>query len=490
MRGTELTVQVSTKLNRSHVVTGAEALILPTLGRTDVDLQETGPQFVSVEDSVCAVHATHGAVAAGLATCCSPRSRSSRGWRGPSSATTARSTGPASSATTTPSASHISPRRARLRGLQPRRSVARAASSCPTARATPGPSPTATGKAMLTVNDARARRVPARPADPADHALPRPVQHHDVQPQRPLPRHPAGPRRRLREPRRPRSTWAWPTATASTSTASGPTSPTGRCATTASWPTRRPAAAPPRTSPRRTCWSRWPAPRWAATRPCRRPSWSAWRSERATTMQGSRCRAARVGPAGNFAGTQCRPLVDRWAHRPATIPSPPLSLLRGISCLRSPTAPHFSTCSDRVDETAPAAPFALPVGSTAVVYCEGQFGEQDGKTANGLVRHSEKYEILSVIDSTCGPAPTPGSSSTGPRTASPCVATLDEAIAHAGRVPDYLICGVAPADGLLSERPAGRAARRHRPRDARHQRPARVPQRRRRVRRRRPCSPG
>jgi formate dehydrogenase major subunit len=63
MRGTDMTVQVSTKLNRSHVVTGAEALILPTLGRTDVDLQETGPQFLSVEDTVCAVHATHGAVA-------------------------------------------------------------------------------------------------------------------------------------------------------------------------------------------------------------------------------------------------------------------------------------------------------------------------------------------------------------------------------------------------------------------------------------------
>ncbi|GIG20011.1 formate dehydrogenase subunit alpha [Cellulomonas chitinilytica] len=62
MRGTDLTVQVSTKLNRSHVVTGAEALILPTLGRTDVDLQESGPQFVTVEDSVCAVHATHGAL--------------------------------------------------------------------------------------------------------------------------------------------------------------------------------------------------------------------------------------------------------------------------------------------------------------------------------------------------------------------------------------------------------------------------------------------
>ncbi|MGH1525624.1 FdhF/YdeP family oxidoreductase [Leifsonia sp. L25] len=62
MRGAGLTVQVSTKLNRSHVVTGEEALILPTLGRTEVDLQAGGPQFLSVEDSVCAVHATHGKV--------------------------------------------------------------------------------------------------------------------------------------------------------------------------------------------------------------------------------------------------------------------------------------------------------------------------------------------------------------------------------------------------------------------------------------------
>jgi formate dehydrogenase major subunit len=62
MRGADLTVQVSTKLNRSHVVTGREALILPTLGRTEIDLQDSGAQFVSVEDSVCAVHASHGAV--------------------------------------------------------------------------------------------------------------------------------------------------------------------------------------------------------------------------------------------------------------------------------------------------------------------------------------------------------------------------------------------------------------------------------------------
>jgi molybdopterin-dependent oxidoreductase alpha subunit len=62
MRGTELTVQISTKLNRSHAVTGDAALILPTLGRTEIDVQRTGSQFVTVEDSVCAVHASHGRI--------------------------------------------------------------------------------------------------------------------------------------------------------------------------------------------------------------------------------------------------------------------------------------------------------------------------------------------------------------------------------------------------------------------------------------------
>jgi molybdopterin-dependent oxidoreductase alpha subunit len=60
MRGCDLTVQVSTKLNRSHVVVGSEALILPTMGRTEIDIQKSGPQFVSVEDTVCAVHASYG----------------------------------------------------------------------------------------------------------------------------------------------------------------------------------------------------------------------------------------------------------------------------------------------------------------------------------------------------------------------------------------------------------------------------------------------
>ncbi|OIJ91545.1 hypothetical protein BIV25_29535 [Streptomyces sp. MUSC 14] len=71
MRRARLTVHVSTKLNRSHVVTGARALILPTLGRTERDLQAAGEQFVTVEDSMGMVHASRGRLAPA-----SPRLRS------------------------------------------------------------------------------------------------------------------------------------------------------------------------------------------------------------------------------------------------------------------------------------------------------------------------------------------------------------------------------------------------------------------------------
>jgi formate dehydrogenase major subunit len=62
LRSTEMTVQISTKLNRSHVIVGDEALILPTMGRSEIDMQASGPQFVSVEDSVCAVHSSRGRI--------------------------------------------------------------------------------------------------------------------------------------------------------------------------------------------------------------------------------------------------------------------------------------------------------------------------------------------------------------------------------------------------------------------------------------------
>ncbi|QGZ28949.1 FdhF/YdeP family oxidoreductase [Stutzerimonas stutzeri] len=55
-----LTVQISTKLNRSHLTVGHDALILPCLGRTDIDRQASGPQAITVEDSFSMIHASHG----------------------------------------------------------------------------------------------------------------------------------------------------------------------------------------------------------------------------------------------------------------------------------------------------------------------------------------------------------------------------------------------------------------------------------------------
>ncbi len=91
---------------------------------------------------------------------------------------------------------------------------------------------------------------------------------------------------------------------------------------------------------------------------------------------------------------------------------------------------------------------------TAVVYCEANFGAIDGKTANGLVRHSQKYKILAVIDSekagldsgeVLGEAPN----------AIPVCRNLADAIAHVGSRPDSFIFGVAPASGMLSSHERG-----------------------------------
>ncbi|MFN3233400.1 MAG: DUF1611 domain-containing protein [Alphaproteobacteria bacterium] len=92
--------------------------------------------------------------------------------------------------------------------------------------------------------------------------------------------------------------------------------------------------------------------------------------------------------------------------------------------------------------------------NTAIVYCEGNFGAPDGKTANGLIRHSEKYKILSVIDSqktgqdsgvVLGDAPN----------AIPICRDLADAIAQAGDMPGYFIFGVAPLSGMLSPHERG-----------------------------------
>ncbi|HZX04309.1 FdhF/YdeP family oxidoreductase, partial [Kribbella sp.] len=93
LRQCELTVQVSTKLNRSHLVHGRKALILPCLGRTELDLQDGGPQSTSVEDSMSMVHLSTGrkrpaspyllsepAIIAGMARATLPESRTPWAW--------------------------------------------------------------------------------------------------------------------------------------------------------------------------------------------------------------------------------------------------------------------------------------------------------------------------------------------------------------------------------------------------------------------------
>ena len=85
------------------------------------------------------------------------------------------------------------------------------------------------------------------------------------------------------------------------------------------------------------------------------------------------------------------------------------------------------------------------------MYCEANFGAVDGKTANGLVRHSEIYEILSVIDSEKAGLDA-GVALGEPPKGIPICRDLADALARAGTTPDYLIFGMAPASGMLSSR--------------------------------------
>ncbi|MGV9525444.1 FdhF/YdeP family oxidoreductase, partial [Streptomyces griseus] len=93
LRSCDLTVQVSTKLNRSHVVHGRAALILPCLGRTEKDHQRKGVQSTSVEDSMSMVHLSVGmkrpasphllsepAIVAGMARAALPDSETPWDW--------------------------------------------------------------------------------------------------------------------------------------------------------------------------------------------------------------------------------------------------------------------------------------------------------------------------------------------------------------------------------------------------------------------------
>lgn len=86
---------------------------------------------------------------------------------------------------------------------------------------------------------------------------------------------------------------------------------------------------------------------------------------------------------------------------------------------------------------------------SAVVYCEGNFAQIDGKTANGLVRYSQAYRIISVIDSTYS-GQNSGSVLDDSINHIPIFGDLDAAVAHHAVIPDTLIYGMAPSSGRLS----------------------------------------
>ncbi|MFT7463861.1 MAG: putative NAD-dependent epimerase/dehydratase family protein [Pseudohongiellaceae bacterium] len=92
--------------------------------------------------------------------------------------------------------------------------------------------------------------------------------------------------------------------------------------------------------------------------------------------------------------------------------------------------------------------------ATAIVYCEANFGALDGKTANGLVRHSERYEILAVIDSEKAGLDS-GSVLDGEPNGIPLCRDLADALERMEGLPEFFIFGMAPSSGLLSEHERG-----------------------------------
>ena len=86
---------------------------------------------------------------------------------------------------------------------------------------------------------------------------------------------------------------------------------------------------------------------------------------------------------------------------------------------------------------------------TAIVYCEGNFGKVDGKTANGLIRHSQAYRIVSVIDSSHNRQDS-GQILDDVINNIPIFGNLKAAVVHERKVPDTFIYGMAPSTGKPS----------------------------------------
>lgn len=115
----------------------------------------------------------------------------------------------------------------------------------------------------------------------------------------------------------------------------------------------------------------------------------------------------------------------------------------------SPSAARRENVSDQSSPELPGPADQTARIATAVVYCEGNFGAIDGKTANGLVRNSERYKILSVIDSEKAGLDAGTVLDHVPNGIAIC-RDLDASLSVADGIPDYFIFGMAPASGMLS----------------------------------------
>ena len=93
--------------------------------------------------------------------------------------------------------------------------------------------------------------------------------------------------------------------------------------------------------------------------------------------------------------------------------------------------------------------FGLLKTPKAIIYCEGNFAKLDGKTANGLVRQSETYQIISVIDSNLANSDS-GLILDGTRNNVPILRDLREAVDYQIEIPKVFIFGMAPSNGRLS----------------------------------------
>jgi uncharacterized NAD-dependent epimerase/dehydratase family protein len=96
-------------------------------------------------------------------------------------------------------------------------------------------------------------------------------------------------------------------------------------------------------------------------------------------------------------------------------------------------------------------PEMLPMRGMALVYGEGQLGKLDGKVTNGLVRHSEKYEICGVADSTKAGMDA-GEYLDGVRNGIPVFRDIEDAIGTLAFVPKYFIFGIAPLASYITRR--------------------------------------